>query len=93
MIYGEIDLTKIPKELIKDVKFKDGSVHKLLDVAISERKEKDQYGYTHYMTCSKKNDDGSFDKTYIGNFKTFVKKEQSQDNKAPMVKGAGDLPF
>lgn len=85
-LYGELDLTKIPKELIRSVTFKDGSVHKLLSIDINELKHPSDYGHTHYISVYNKE---TREKTYLGDFKPS-NRQPRQDSLTPQP---DDMPF
>lgn len=54
-LYGQIDvdafarIVKEHPECIKVVQKRDGTAHRYLNINISERREPDQYGRTHYI--------------------------------------------
>lgn len=106
ILYGSICLTDIPKELIKTVKCKDGKERKYLNISVHEKREKGQYGDTHFVSCAPKKDEQKEGVNYIvGNMKTHV----LEDNVAPRpviqpiqevqqqsdmpIDGSDDLPF
>lgn len=57
-LYGSIDLTILGNivrqhpSLVREVTFKDGTVHKFLQVDVSERKQPSDKGHTHYIKAS-----------------------------------------
>lgn len=72
MLYGSICLSKIPKELIKDVECKDGVKRKFLNLAIIENRRGSDFGSTHYVTCKPKDEEVVEGTNYIiGYFKTY----------------------
>ena len=89
-ILASICLSDIPKELIKDVTLKDGVTRKkFLSVKIVRRKEKGQYGDTHFISCEPKDKELRRDGVsyIIGNGK-----EWEPTNKMPSVEEAGSSP-
>lgn len=60
-LYGSIDLTILGQiarkhpQLVRDVTFQDGTVHKFLSIDVSERRQPSEKGNTHYIkaTCKK----------------------------------------
>ena len=73
-LFGQIDLTVLykvineHKELIKEVQFKDGTTHKLINISVNERKNP-HYGKTHYAKVYIKGNDGNGSNVYIADFK------------------------
>lgn len=54
ILSGSICLSEIPREQMKKVMCKDGVERIYVNVAVIERKEKSQFGHTHFITCSPK---------------------------------------
>lgn len=52
ILTGSICLSDIPREQMKKIKCKDGVERIYVNVAVIERKEKSQFGHTHFITCS-----------------------------------------
>jgi hypothetical protein len=78
-LFGSINLSKIPKELIKEVKFKDGSVQKCLDIKVCKRREPSQFGDTHFISCEPKDKNERKDGVnyFIGDLKEYTPPQQS----------------
>jgi hypothetical protein len=98
MLYGSICLSDIPKELIKEVTLQDGTKKMYLNVAVVERREKSQFGHTHFITCSPKQEERKEGVNYfIGDLKTHVPQNVAptteQINNAPAAREFTDLPF
>lgn len=73
---GSICLTDIPAEYIQV----GSNGKKYLNIEISEKKEIDQYGYSHYITVDTYKDGKRADqKYYLGNLKTKTFGEKKQD--------------
>lgn len=97
MLYGSICLSEIPRELIKKIKCKDGKERCFLNVSVIERKEKGQFGDTHFISCAPKKDERKEGVNYIcGDLKTYEPQPNTptkeQMASAPIA-GADDLPF
>lgn len=85
-----IDVTKIPKERLKDGKY--------LNIVLDKLKDTDTYGNTHsvYMSQSKEERTAKAKRIYIGNGKewNFEKKEEQPKSSANTVDNDSlDLPF
>lgn len=57
ILSGSICLSDIPREQMKKIKCKDGVERIYVNVAVIERKEKSQFGHTHFITCSPKREE------------------------------------
>jgi hypothetical protein len=70
IISCSIELSKVPKNYFK--KIDDGRVYLNFDVV--DKKEADQYGYTHSISLTQSKEDrrNNLPKTYIGNGKQIV---------------------
>ncbi|WP_349966460.1 hypothetical protein [Phocaeicola massiliensis] len=82
---------------MKKIKCKDGVERIYVNVAVIERKEKSQFGHTHFITCSPKKEERVEGRNYIcGDLKEFVPQGTSPSpediNNAPSVSD-DDLPF
>ena len=98
ILIGSICLTDIPREQMKKVVCKDGVERIYVNVAVIERKEKSQFGHTHFISCSPKKEERVEGKSYIiGDLKEFVPQSTSPTtediNNAPGVEPNDDLPF
>ena len=65
LLIGSICLSDIPKSEIKKVMCKDGVERLYLNIAVIERKEKSQYGDTHFISCAPKKEERKDDVKYI----------------------------
>lgn len=72
LLIGSICLSDIPRSEMKKVLCKDGKERIFLNVAVVERKEKSQFGETHFITCAPKKEERRDGVSYIiGNLKTW----------------------
>jgi len=71
ILSGSINLNLIKKENIKEVKLKDGSTAKFLNINISINNEVDQYGNVAGLTISQTQEErqAKTKKVYLGNLK------------------------
>lgn len=109
--FGSIDLTALGQiarqhpQLVRDVTFQDGTVHKFLSIDVSERKQPSDKGHTHYIkvTCKKEAQVQGL-KYYVADLKPSKFGSESQQQPvvqaAPAPSGAvpqgedeNDLPF
>lgn len=65
ILSGSICLSDIPREQMKKIKCKDGVERIYVNVAVIERKEKSQFGHTHFITCSPKKEERVEGRQYI----------------------------
>lgn len=98
ILSGSICLSEIPREQMKKVMCKDGVERIYVNVAVIERKEKSQFGHTHFITCSPKKEERIEGKSYIfGDLKESVSQNTSPTpediNSAPSVSDDDGLPF
>ena len=96
LIYGSLCLSAVPKELFKKVTCKDGQERVFLNVKIVKRKEKSQFGHTHFISCEPK--EGRVDGVnYIcGDLTEYVPKDAApspEDVAAAPEADADSLPF
>ena len=93
-LIGSIDLNKIDKSKVKEVKLKDGSVAKFYDIKVVLKDEADQYG-NHGFVSESVPKDSAEKGTILGNAKIAGQKPQPivQTVKAEVVPAADDLPF
>ena len=86
-LIGSIDLNKIDKSKVKEVKLKDGSVAKFYDIKVVLKDETDQYGQSGFICQgqTKEEREAKAETVYLGNLKKldYTKKEEESD----------DLPF
>lgn len=94
LLYGSICLSRIPRELIQDVTCKDGQVRKFLNIKIVERKEKSQFGDTHFVSCEPTKDKRKEGVNYIiGDIKTWEDNQQQAQQPQGQQAANDDLPF
>ena len=73
ILTGSICLSNIPREQMKKIKCKDGVERIYVNVAVIERREKSQFGHTHFITCSPKKEERVEGRNYIcGDLKEFA---------------------
>lgn len=88
--FGSICLSDIPKELITTGK----NGKKYLNIVVNERREKGQYGHTHYIKAYTKSGSVPHDTNlYIGELKPSERKEAQQIQTASPNNAVDDLPF
>ena len=94
ILSGSINLNLIKKENIKEVKLKDGSTAKFLNINITVNNEVDQYGNVAGLTISQTQEErqAKTKKVYLGNLKrvwsdapapTLEKLTQDDDQSLP----------
>ena len=94
ILSGSINLNLIKKENIKEVKLKDGSTAKFLNINITVNNEVDQYGNVAGLTISQSQEErqAKTKKVYLGNLKrvwsdapapTLEKLTQDDDQSLP----------
>jgi hypothetical protein len=97
ILSGSINLNLIKKENIKEVKLKDGSTAKFLNINITVNNEVDQYGNVAGLTISQTQEErqAKAKKVYLGNLKRVW-----SDAPAPTLETStqdddqiSDLPF
>jgi hypothetical protein len=98
ILTGSICLSNIPREQMKKVMCKDGIERIFINIAVIERKEKGQYGDTHFVSCAPKKDERKDGVNYvIGDLKRYEPQPSSptpeQINAAPPISPSDDLPF
>lgn len=98
LLIGSICLSNIPRSEIKKIKCKDGQERLFLNVAVIERKEKGQFGDTHFISCAPKKDERKDDVSYIiGDLKEWNPEPQmptaEQIAAANPITESDDLPF
>ena len=72
LLIGSICLSKIPRSEMKKIMCKDGVERVFLNVAVVERKEKSQFGDTHFISCAPKKDERKDGVNYvIGDLKVW----------------------
>jgi hypothetical protein len=98
ILSGSICLSEIPREQMKKVKCKDGTIKIYLNVAVIERKEKSQFGSTHFITCSPKKEERKDGVNYIiGDLKEYIMQSNAPSpeevNASPTIGPDDDMPF
>lgn len=92
---GSIELTAIPKEVIKVVEKKDenGNVvskKMYLNFAVFEMDKASEYGDTHCISCAPKKEERNESTNYLcGHLKPWVEKEKQED---PAIIAAAPAP-
>ncbi len=104
-LYGTIDLTKLGNivrqhpELVREVTFKSGETHKVINVNINQKQQEDQYGNVAYVKVGVKKDDEKQGLNYflgdlkVSKFGTEQKPQQQSQSYAPSPSNENDLPF
>lgn len=104
-LYGTIDLTKLGNivrqhpELVREVTFKNGEIHKVINVNINQKQQEDQYGNVAYVKVGVKKDDEKQGLNYflgdlkVSKFGTEQKPQQQAQYYAPSPNSENDLPF
>lgn len=100
LLIGSICLSNIPRSEMKKIICKDGKERIFLNVAVVERKEKSQFGDTHFITCAPKKEERQDGVNYIfGDLKVWNPEPQMPTAEeiaaAPPFEPAADddLPF
>ena len=100
LLIGSICLSQIPRSEMKRIKCKDGVERVFLNVAVVERKEKSQFGDTHFITCAPKKEERKEGVNYIiGDLKLWDPEPQMPTTEeiaaAPPIPANddSDLPF
>lgn len=98
ILSGSICLSDIPREQMKKIMCKDGVERIYVNVAVIERKEKSQFGHTHFISCSPKKEERKEGTNYIfGEFKEYVPQNTSPTpediSEAPAIEPSDELPF
>lgn len=94
---GSIELTAIPKEVIKVVE-KDGKKKMFLNFGVLEMDTPSKYGDTHCITCAPKKEEKKEGVNYLcGHLKPWVEKEKQEDPAvvaaAPVASESDKLPW
>lgn len=105
-LYGTIDLTKLGNvvrqhpELVRNVQFKDGTTHKMLNININQKQQTDQYGNVAFMKVGvKREEERQGVNYYLGDLKVsqYGNNVQQQATVAPQpqqpTKQEENLPF
>lgn len=102
LLIGSLCLSNIPRSEMKKIMCKDGKERIFLNVAVVERKEKSQFGDTHFITCAPKKEERKDGTCYIfGDLKVWNPEPQMPSAEeiaaAPPYEPAADddnnLPF
>ena len=96
LLYGSICLSTVPKELFKKVMCKDGQERVFLNIKVVKRKEKGQYGDTHFVSCEPRKEERVEGQSYIiGDLKEYIPQTQSPTPEQVSAAPASDLglPF
>lgn len=99
-LYGSICLSEIPRSELKKIKCKDGKERVFLNISVIERKEKSQFGHTHFISCAPKKEERKEGVNYIfGDLKMWNPEPQMPTEEeiaaAPPYEPSSDdeLPF
>ena len=94
ILSGSINLNLIKKENIKEVKLKDGSTAKFLNINITVNNEVDQYGNVAGLTISQTQEErqAKTKKVYLGNLKR-VWSDTPPALEVNKIETSDDLPF
>ena len=77
LLIGSICLSNIPRSEMKKIKCRDGKERIFLNVAVVERKEKSQFGDTHFISCAPKKEERVEGVNYIiGDMKVWEPEPQ-----------------
>ena len=101
LLIGSICLSNIPRSEMKKIKCRDGVERVFLNVAVVERKEKSQFGDTHFITCAPKKEERKEGTSYIfGDLKVWNPEPQMPTSEEiaaapsiPLTENDDDLPF
>jgi hypothetical protein len=95
ILSGSINLNLIKKENIKEVKLKDNSTAKFLNINISINNEVDQYGNVAGLTISQTQEErqAKTKKVYLGNLKRVWSDTPPTLEKTASNGDLQDLPF
>lgn len=101
LLIGSICLSNIPRSEMKRIKCKDGVERVFLNVAVVERREKGQFGDTHFITCAPKKEERKEGVNYIfGDLKAWNPEPQMPTAEEiaaappiPLTENEDDLPF
>jgi hypothetical protein len=95
ILSGSINLNLIKKENIKEVKLKDGSTAKFLNINIAINNEVDQYGNVAGLTISQTQEErqAKTKKVYLGNLKRVWSDTPPTLEKSSSNGEIQDLPF
>lgn len=90
ILAGSIDLNKIDKSRIKEVKPKDGSTAKFYEVSIFVKNEQDGYGNIASISEAQTKDERTAKKptVYLGNLKRVWAEQKDQ---APEIGGQSNM--
>jgi len=82
-LIGSIDLNKIDKTKVKEVKLKNGTIAKFYDVKVVVKEESDQFGNSAFICQgqSKEEREAKAETIYLGNLKKldYTKSEEQTD--------------
>ena len=95
ILSGSINLNLIKKENIKEVKLKDGSTAKFLNINITINNEVDQYGNVAGLTISQTQEErqAKTKKVYLGNLKRVWSDAPAPTLETSTQDDSSELPF
>ena len=95
ILSGSINLNLIKKENIKEVKLKDGSTAKFLNINITVNNEVDQYGNVAGLTISQTQEErqAKTKKVYLGNLKRVWSDAPAPTLESSTQNDSSELPF
>ena len=95
ILSGSINLNLIKKENIKEVKLKDGSTAKFLNINITVNNEVDQYGNVAGLTISQTQEErqAKTKKVYLGNLKRVWSDAPAPTLETSTQDDSSELPF
>ena len=95
ILSGSINLNLIKKENIKEVKLKDGSTAKFLNINITVNNEVDQYGNVAGLTISQSQEErqAKTKKVYLGNLKRVWSDAPAPTLESSTQNDSSELPF
>ena len=95
ILSGSINLNLIKKENIKEVKLKDGSTAKFLNIQIAVNNEADAYGNIAGLTIQQTQEErqAKTKKVYLGNLKRVWSDAPAPTLETSKQQTSDDLPF
>ena len=98
ILSGSIDLNKIDKSKIKEVKLKDGSIAKFLNIQVSVNNETDSFGNIAGLTIQQTQEErtAKAKRVYLGNLKRVwsdVPTPKLEESNGTDSNKGDDLPF
>ena len=98
-LYGSIDLTKLGNvvrqhpELVRNVQFRDGSVHKILNININQKYQTDQYGNVASVKVGvRRSEERQGVNYYFGELKISQHQQSAQSNSQAPASASSPAP-